>query len=168
MKLVLILDIGFDRSSVSLFINKGFSFCSNVLKVDCLTAHRLVTSIVLQRSSEFSFMSTSFTVNRSISRTADICPMRVNSKESRLFFYLSVEQVFARKSKVVAREVETNGRKAAASRGGSETGIILTVFSCDGGIHLYARMRIIGKFPNFPFPKCVHFPFCCSSWEATQ
>ena len=58
--------------------------------------------------------------------------MRVNSKESRLFFYLSVEQVFARKSKVVAGEVETNGRKAAASRGGSETGNILTVFNCDG------------------------------------
>lgn len=58
--------------------------------------------------------------------------MRVNSKESRLLFYLSVEQVFARKSKVVAREVETNRRQAATSRGGSETGIIVTVFSCDG------------------------------------
>jgi len=37
--------------------------------------------------------------------------------------------VFARKSKVVAREVEANGRKAATRRGSSKTGITLTAFS---------------------------------------
>ena len=62
--------------------------------------HRLVASIVLQRSSEFRFMSTSFTMNRSISRTADVYPMRVNSKESRLFFIFKLNKCLQENQKL--------------------------------------------------------------------